>query len=101
MLRALFLGLGGTALIAAGLWRLAQGRHHRLSSSARAILLCLCGLTSIAIAAIEGEPKWILSVGVFSVYSAAGAALGQTIWNVSARRRAGLILISLGTTVGS
>ena len=104
----LVLAAGGMALVAVGAWRL-ESRPSRISA-ALAILLCLCGIAIIAIAAIGSESRWALRIFILCTYSGDGGLLGSTIGvmlatvdtpgaSLMTKRRAGAILATIGTVM--
>ncbi len=82
-------------LLAAGVWRI-ESRPQSLVKTLT-ILLCVCGIVLIAVAAVRNGSNWNLRIAVLGAYSGTGGLLGSIVHNISAKQRAGAILASLGT----
>jgi hypothetical protein len=91
--------IGGTALLAAGIWRVGTRSQRGRASAIVGVLICACALLLIAAGAIRSGSGWAPRITILGGYSASGAFLGFAITNALAKHHAGAVLASLGTGV--
>jgi hypothetical protein len=99
MAQQLALGWGGMVLLALAVCRFKRRALQNTGGVALAIALGLWGVGLITIAAGEAVSRWIARLGVIGISSAAGGNLGATAAALVAKKRAGALLASVGTSV--
>ena len=99
MTEQLFLTLGGMCLLAAGIGAMESMARGMSFGRVLSFAVCACGIAVIWAGAVRSGSAASLRVAILGTFSASGGFLGGLPAAMLAKRRAGAVLVNLGTGV--